>query len=280
VERSGRGGKSVNGTRVKGWLYADQLRPIAELDGDGDVVSRFVYGSRANVPEYLVKNGVTYRIFSDHLGSPRVIVDASTGAIVQRLDFHAFGEIIQDSNPGFQPFGFAGGLYDADTGLVHFGARDYDPQMGRWTAKDPIGLEAGANIYGYVGSSPVDRVDPSGLDWFRSKSETGEYAVGRRGDPLVPTGGTISRFIENWLPAGRTFGLMHDEWVGYVSEDMGLSDPVFNIPSMPGLYIHAVGHEATRSLKEISQTVTEWLKRPSVPASRNQHRARRALNCP
>ena len=49
-----------------------------------------------------------------------------------------------------------------------FGARDYDPQVGRWTAKDPIGLEAGANIYEYVGSSPVDRVDTSGLDWFRS----------------------------------------------------------------------------------------------------------------
>jgi RHS repeat-associated protein len=45
-----------------------------------------------------------------------------------------------DSNPGFQPFGFADGLYDRDTDLVRFGARDYDLETSRWTAKDPIGF--------------------------------------------------------------------------------------------------------------------------------------------
>ena len=34
------------------------------------------------------------------------------------------GNITSDTNPGFQPFGFAGGLYDTDTGLTRFGARD------------------------------------------------------------------------------------------------------------------------------------------------------------
>jgi RHS repeat-associated protein len=48
--------------------------------------------------------------------------------------------VTADSNPGFQPFGFAGGLYDPDTGLVRFGARDYDAAAGRWTANDPRGL--------------------------------------------------------------------------------------------------------------------------------------------
>ncbi|HET8934091.1 MAG TPA: RHS repeat-associated core domain-containing protein [Polyangiales bacterium] len=47
-----------------------------------------------------------------------------------------FGVVLNDSNPGFQPFGFAGGLYDADTGLVRFGERDYDALTGRWTKKD------------------------------------------------------------------------------------------------------------------------------------------------
>ncbi len=50
-----------------------------------------------------------------------------------------------DTNPGFVPFGFAGGLYEADTKLVRFGARDYDPQFGRWTSKDPI-LFGGATL--------------------------------------------------------------------------------------------------------------------------------------
>ena len=83
----------------------------------------------------MIRNGVTYRIVSDHIGSPRVVVNATTGEIVQRLGFHAFGEIIQDSNPQWQPFGFAAGLYDPSTGLLRFGARDYDPQIGRWMQK-------------------------------------------------------------------------------------------------------------------------------------------------
>ncbi|MBT9098538.1 hypothetical protein KFZ76_12595 [Methylovulum psychrotolerans] len=47
----------------------------------------------------------------------------------------AWGNITQDTNPGFQPFGYAGGLYDRHTKLVRFGARDYDAETGRWTGK-------------------------------------------------------------------------------------------------------------------------------------------------
>jgi RHS repeat-associated protein len=54
-------------------------------------------------------------------------------------------------------------LYDPDTGLVRFGARDYDAQIGRWLAKDPIGFGGGqGNLYGYVANDPVNLVDPSG----------------------------------------------------------------------------------------------------------------------
>ena len=131
-------GKKVNSTLVQGFLYTDALRPVAELDGSGAVVARFIYAATANVPAYMEKDGATYRILTDHLGSPRLVVDTNTGAIVQRLDYDAFGQVLVDTNPGFQPFGFAGGLYDQDTKLTRFGARDYDPVTGRWTAKDPI----------------------------------------------------------------------------------------------------------------------------------------------
>jgi RHS repeat-associated protein len=84
--------------------------------------------------------------------------------VVQRLDYDAFGNITLDTNPGFQPFGFAGGIYDAQTRLVHFGAREYDAETGRWTTKDPMGFRAGdANLYAYVRNDPVNNVDVTGL---------------------------------------------------------------------------------------------------------------------
>lgn len=64
----------------------------------------------------------------------------------------------------FTNIGFAGGLYDKDTELVRFGARDYDPQTGQWTSKDPILFDGGtSNLYEYVLNDPVNNFDPDGL---------------------------------------------------------------------------------------------------------------------
>jgi uncharacterized protein RhaS with RHS repeats len=47
---------------------------------------------------------------------------------------------------------------------VRFGARDFDPSTGRWTAKDPIGFSGGdTNLYRYVGNDPVNFTDPEGM---------------------------------------------------------------------------------------------------------------------
>ena len=161
--RNRRVGKKINGTLVQGFLYQDQLNPVAELDSNGNVITDFVYASRFNVPDYMIKAGVTYRIISDHLGSPRLVVDISTGAIVQRMDYDEFGKVTVDTNPGFQPFGFAGGVYDQHTQFTRFGARDYNAVIGRWTSKDPIRFDGGdANLYGYVLGDPVNFVDVDG----------------------------------------------------------------------------------------------------------------------
>ena len=162
--RNRRIGKKVNGTLIQAFLYQGSLRPIAELDGSNTIVSRFVYATRSNVPDYMVKGGITYRIITDHLGSPRSVIDVATGTVAQRMDYDEFGTVLQDTHPGFQPFGFAGGLYDHDTKLVRFGARDYDADTGRWTAKDPIGFAGrSTNVYTYVGNNSVNLIDPSGL---------------------------------------------------------------------------------------------------------------------
>jgi RHS repeat-associated protein len=104
-----------------------------------------------------------YRIVKDHLGSPRMVVNSTTGAVVQRLDYDEWGVVTNDTAPGFQPFGYAGGLYDRDTTLVRFGARDYDPTTGRWTTKDTWRFSGGdANLFGYLANEPLNASDPSG----------------------------------------------------------------------------------------------------------------------
>jgi len=157
-------GKKKNGVFERAWLYRNQLNPVAELDGSGALVSRFVYGSKSNVPEYMVRGGVTYRVLSDHLGSPRALVNVASGAVAWRADFDAWGNrTLIAGAADFLPFGFAGGMLDADTGLTRFGARDYDPVVGRWTARDPIRFVAfETSAYQFVHADPVNLIDRAG----------------------------------------------------------------------------------------------------------------------
>jgi len=129
-------------------------------------VAQFVYGSRGHVPDFMVRDGEVYRIVSDQVGSVRLVVNAGdVSDVLFRAEYTAFGEMtVLEGDVEATPFGFAGGLFDAETGLVRFGARDYDPVVGRWTAKDPIRWEGEqGNLYVYVESDPVNRIDPTGL---------------------------------------------------------------------------------------------------------------------
>jgi RHS repeat-associated protein len=113
----------------------------------------------------VIQGSNVYRVISDHLGSVRAVVNIDDPMDVPaRLEYEAFGSV-SGTGVGFVPQGFAGGLYDADTALVRFGARDYDPIVGRWTAKDPIRfLGRQANLYVYVGSNPINWTDPQGRE--------------------------------------------------------------------------------------------------------------------
>ena len=105
-----------------------------------------------------------FYVATDIAGTPRLVTDA-TGAVVKRLDYDAYGDLISDSAPSVDlPVGYAGGLRDPDTGLIEFGVRQYDPAAGSWTSRDPI-LDRGgqSNLYAYVGGDPVNQVDFDGL---------------------------------------------------------------------------------------------------------------------
>jgi RHS repeat-associated protein len=156
------------------------------------------------VGNLMLKNGNTYQLITDHLGSVRLVVNVSDGTIAQQLDYDEYGNITQNTNSDFQPFGYAGGLYDAQIKLVRFGARDYDASVGRWTCKDPIGFKGGINLYNYVINNSINDIDPKGTDiWLEGPS--GEEPPGHLsinvGDP---TGEYLS----------YSFGVNGDEYLG------------------------------------------------------------------
>ena len=95
------------------------MKPIAETDANGNVVSFFVYGTTALSPDYMIRDGITYRFIRDVQSSVRLVVDSATGAIAQRLDYDSFGNVTQDTNPGFQPHGvFIWHFFGAQSGSV------------------------------------------------------------------------------------------------------------------------------------------------------------------
>ena len=63
-------------------------------------------------------------------------------------------------------FGYAGYLWHAASGLSLAVFRAYDPNLGRWISRDPIGEKGGLNVYAYVGNQPTRFIDPYGLDSY------------------------------------------------------------------------------------------------------------------
>ena len=152
-----------NGSVKRKLIFGLGSKPLAELNENDRIINTFVYAD-SHTPVLMRKGNTDYYIISDIRGSVRMVVKTSTGAIRQQLEYDAFGKVLEDDNPYYTPFGYAGGLYDYRTDLVRFGARDYYPEIGRWTAEDPIGFLSGdVNFYAYCANDPVNFVDPSGF---------------------------------------------------------------------------------------------------------------------
>ena len=106
------------------------------------------------------KTGTTFYYFAkDHLGSTTALTD-SKGALAERETYDAYGN---SAGSAKTRYGFTGRERDTVTGLLHYRARWYDPQLGRFISEDPIGLAGGINPFAYVRNNPARFTDPSGL---------------------------------------------------------------------------------------------------------------------
>ncbi|MFH0178728.1 RHS repeat domain-containing protein [Streptomyces cacaoi] len=102
----------------------------------------------------------------DHHGTASMTVDATTQAVTHRYT-KPFGET-RGATPSAWPDdkGFLGKPADADTGLTHIGAREYDPVTGRFLSVDPVLApedHESLNGYAYANNTPVTKSDPTGL---------------------------------------------------------------------------------------------------------------------
>ncbi|MDR1528897.1 MAG: hypothetical protein LBS40_00500, partial [Burkholderiales bacterium] len=144
--------------RVNGGAWQERLY-VHTPDGVGDLISQTTGGDTA----YILQDGQ---------GSSRITVDA-TGAVQDVISFDAFG----NRTDGFGRTAdetlstdlshlYVGELFDADANLYHLRARDYDPQTGRFTARDEfegsILIPLSLNNYIYANDDPVNMIDPSG----------------------------------------------------------------------------------------------------------------------
>jgi RHS repeat-associated protein len=138
----------------------------ADLDGTNQLLMRRLYLDGDNQAfARITAAGVATWYLADHLGSIRDLQDNLSGLLVDHVDYDAYGNVTNETQPGNgDRFRFDGGPFVVAVGMYIFQARWYDPVSGRWYSQDPLGLEAGdTNLYRYVGNAPTEETDPSGL---------------------------------------------------------------------------------------------------------------------
>jgi len=122
--------------------------------------NKFVHGGGIDTPLIRITSTGKQYFHQDGLGSV-VALTRATGAVDGSTRYDAWGNAI--ASTGTVPvYGYTGREPD-ETGLIYYRARYYDPAVGRFSQRDPIGLSGGLNHYAYVASNPVNAVDPEGL---------------------------------------------------------------------------------------------------------------------
>jgi RHS repeat-associated protein len=147
---------------VQSWTVYDGQDTYADFNGSGTLQARYLNGPA--VDELFARTdsaGTTSWYLTDRQNSVRNLVNSS-GTITGTISYGSFGKPTTSGTT--DRFGYTGREFDTATGLQYNRARYYDAAIGRWTQDDPIGFGGrDANLYRYVGNSPTNGSDPSGL---------------------------------------------------------------------------------------------------------------------
>ncbi|MES9969873.1 MAG: RHS repeat-associated core domain-containing protein, partial [Candidatus Thiodiazotropha sp.] len=147
------------GPKVTYYLY-DSHQLTAEIDDTGKITSQYLYQPRR--PIIKLEGKTAYTILTDHLGTPRVVIDEDQQA-VWSADYSPFGLIKIGHEQITLNLRLPGQYEDQESGYYYNYQRNYDASLGRYIQSDPIGLAGGLNTYAYANSNPIMYIDPLGL---------------------------------------------------------------------------------------------------------------------
>jgi RHS repeat-associated protein len=162
VEKSG---PTINSTRKFVWHGQEKL----EFRDATDALTQrnFAQGQYVGTTAYFYTR--------DHLGSIREMFTGG-GTVVARYDYDPFGRSTTVLGTTPTEFNFTGLYRHSKSNLDLATYRAYDPDLGRWLNRDPIGERGGLNLYGYVSGNPIRLTDPLGLEppdsWFDENQGT------------------------------------------------------------------------------------------------------------
>jgi RHS repeat-associated protein len=146
-------------------------------------ISAFLWVGTGNVDAAPIYNPVFYFYSTDYLGSSNVLTDNS-GNLVQHYEYSTFGQASYRNNTSAFPVSsrYTGQIADDETGLLYYGGRYYDPQLGRFIQPDPEIPDPmdsqSFNRYSYCRNNPLNEIDPSGLtDAFYTTDPYSTYGV-------------------------------------------------------------------------------------------------------
>ena len=161
----------------------DGFHVIAEYDGGGTLLCKYVYGPGIDEPLAMIIVDVQaetwYYYHFNGLGSVIALTDEN-GDLVETYSYNVFGTPTIYDGDGDEisasaignPYMFTGRRYDEDTGLYYYRLRDYNPVLGRFMQNDPIGYAGGINLYRYCHNNPTNFVDPMGRGRMRAPGLT------------------------------------------------------------------------------------------------------------
>ena len=135
------------------------------FDGDGELAYRYLHGPGTDqVLAQEDANGDVLWALADHQLTVRDLLD-NEGNVVNHISYDSFGNTTSQSNPDVDfRFGYTGREFDGETGDYYYRARYFDSSIGQFISQDPLDFAAGdMNLYGYVGNSPINYIDPNGL---------------------------------------------------------------------------------------------------------------------